>query len=637
MKTFYHFRPNADRTHRVLLLRIFTCTKLLCAFTIFSLLTTNQSLAQEPKSNVNFLSALSQDDELKLSAKNVSQAKQLDQMKIHKKIQLIKVGNLAKVQKKGVLSFTLPGDEERITFYAKSVNAESEATYKWIGHSTDKLSTAIFISKNDYVTGSFNVNNRYFQLYPAEDGISILIEERTDLNLKCDTEGHAHSLKADTLQQKKNSNGARAGVCTEPMRVLVVYTQNAANSVPNINAVIDLSIQQYNTTVDNSGIGGTPQTNYIQEAGRQQVTFGTNSPETTTDPGTATTRVRDNANIQNLRNQFSADLVVCLVEQTYADDVIGNAANIPASNFDYCAIVRAPFSSSAGFFTFTHEVGHLLGGRHQDDGGGPSYSHGYQFTTNTSTTVRTMMHRFANGSTRIMNFSNPNVNVGGVPSGTFNFNYVAKRVSEVSVNIVNFRPSVTQSFNAYIDGPDYISQSGYYNWELLTFCRNFQTTNWQFSTDGFNYGSSVGAGDAVNFYYVDEYSNGTLYLRCNIVTDQNQNYTAYKTININICPGCRKAVANKDQENASENELSMLYPNPAGRKITISYSVKSTSDVEFEFIDLIGKSRLKKALKDVPYGDYREELDVAHLADGMYVCRVKMGNKIYNRSFIVSK
>lgn len=566
-------------------------------------------LAQEGKSTITLLSPVSQEDQSKLSAQNSSTFERFKRSEVYKQVQLVKVGNLAKIQKKGILTFAVPGFEKSVTFFSKTVEARSEADFKWVGASADKLSTAIFISKNGNLSGAFNINERSFQLFSAGDELSMLLEDRTDLGLQCNVEGHAFTSKENTLTKLTNGqpSGARAGVCTEPVRVLVLFTQNAANSVPDINAVIDLSIQQYNTTINNSGIGGIPQTNFIQEAGRQLVTFTSNSPEQTPLAEEAAARVRDDATVQNLRNQFQADLVVCLVEHTYDQNAIGSVTTVPAFNSEYAAIVRAPFASNAANFTFTHEVGHLMGGRHEitADGNGPAYSHGFLFTTNppapgTPTQVRTMMHRAFGGSTRIMHYSNPNVNFDGAPTGTFDINHVARRISEVSPTIVTFRPSVTQPFNAYIDGPDNISQSGYYNWELLTFCRNFSTTEWRFSADGFNYGPPVGAGDAVNFYYVDGNNNGTLYLRCTIVTDQGQTYVTTKTINVNVCPGCRVAFASNGEEPVRVNELTSVFPNPADKKIAVSYSLYQRSDVDVEFVDLIGRRTLTKSIKDAP-------------------------------------
>lgn len=597
-------------------------------------------LAQEGKSLTDLIISASPEDKLKLPVGNVSKLTKIEQSKKYKQVQLVKVGNLAKIQKKGVLTFTIPGLSETFTYFAQKVVAQSELDFTWIGVSADKLSTAIFICKNGELSGTFGINGRGFQLSPTDGGLSVLIEDRNDLNLNCEVEGSAHLNKESTFGRVPTPQhaGAREGVCTEPMRVLVLYTQNASNSVPNINTVIDQSVQQYNTAISNSGLSSGSQTNFVQEAGRQLFTFSSNSPETATTAGEAAGRVRDNPTIQGLRDQYQADVVVCLISHTFSNGAVGSTNTIPASKTQYAAVVGAEYAASPSTFSFAHEFGHFVGGRHEvaADPGGPAYSHGHRFTTSSGTLVRTVMFRDVPGSTRILHFSNPYVSYQGAATGTVDQNYVAKRITEVSPDIVNFRPSVTKPFNAIIDGPDNITQTNFYNWILLTFCRGYSTTEWRFSTDGFNYGPPVGAGDGVVNYYVDNSKNGTLYLKCTVVTDQGNTYVATKTINVNIGSGGRLAATNEKPE-VQANELASIFPNPADKKITVNYVLHQHSHVDVEFVDLIGRITRIKSIKNVPSGNHTEELDVSQLMNGMYVCRLKLGDRVINQSFIVSK
>jgi len=247
------------------------------------------------------------------------------------------------------------------------------------------------------------------------------------------------------------------------------------------------------------------------------------------------------------------------------------------------------------------------------------------------------MHTFQVNSTRILNFSSPHVNFSGTATGTFATNHVARVISENSLNVVNFRPSVNQPFNATIVGPSSIGQTGAYTWELYTFCRNFLTTTWQFSNDGFNYGPSVGFGDAVNNHYIDQYNNGTLYLRCTIITDQNQTYVTTTTINVNICPGCRLASKAEESVLDGETKVNAVFPNPAGNKITLNYAIETKSDVQFEFVDVLGRSHIREHLKEVPAGKHTQEVNISSLQSGLYICRFNANGKISTTSFVVAK
>lgn len=636
MKLHYKFLP--IKQHVCINLQNRLNVKLTYVLLFISFAGVNQRVsAQEEKSVTTLITSASQEDKLKLSVGNTSKITKIEKSKKYKQVQLVKVGNLAKIQKKGVLTFTIPGSGESVTYFAKKVDAQSELDFTWVGVSADKLSTAIFICKNGKLSGTFSINGRSFQLYSTDEGLSVLTEGRTDLNLNCEVEGSAYTNKENIFRKvlPEQHGAARQGTCTEPMRVLVLYTQNASNSVTDIDGVIDQSIQQYNTAIGNSG-SSSSQTNLVQEAARQSITFPSSSdPETATTAGQAAGRVRDNATVQNLRIQYQADVVVCLVSHTYSGGSVGSTNTVPASKTEYAAVVGAEYSAEPSYYTFAHEFGHFVGGRHDNDASGPAYSHGYRFTTSSGTLVRTVMYRDVLGSTRILHFSNPLVFYQGAPTGTFDQNYVVKRIAEVSPDVVNFMPSTTQPFNAIIDGPDNITQSNYYNWVLLTFCRGYSTTEWRFSTDGFNYGSPVGAGDAVSNYFITNSDNGTLYLKCTVVTDQGNTYITTKTITVDVCPSCREAANEKPE--AQVNELASIYPNPADKKITVNYVLHQYSDVDVEFVDLIGRTTRIRSIKNVPSGNHTEELDVSQLTNGMYVCRLKLGGRIVNRSFIVSK
>jgi len=244
------------------------------------------------------------------------------------------------------------------------------------------------------------------------------------------------------------------------------------------------------------------------------------------------------------------------------------------------------------------------------------------------------MHTGATG-TRILYFSAPNINYAGVPVGTYSDNDVARRISEVSTSVVNFRPSTTQPFNAAIIGPTSINSAGNYSWELYTFCRNFLTTTWQFSTDGFNYGPMVGFGDAVNNYYIDGNNNGNLYLRCTILTDQNQTYVTTTTINVNICPGCK--MANEIQEGKEvETSIDGVFPNPAKNKLAVDFTLKKSGDVKFELISMVGRQALVNRLGNLASGKHQYETNVSNLASGLYICKMYLDGQVFTKSIVIA-
>ncbi|WP_353721055.1 hypothetical protein [Dyadobacter sp. 676] len=156
---------------------------------------------------------------------------------------------------------------------------------------------------------------------------------------------------------------------------------------------------------------------------------------------------------------------------------------------------------------------------------------------------------------------------------------------------------MSQQFNAAIIGPTSINTAGWYNWELYYFCKPLGSTTWQFSKDGFNYGSPVGFGDMVSNYNITDANNGNLFLRCTI-NNNGQNYVTTTTINVNICGGCRvsqDAIVESDGD--GESEVKAVFPNPANKVVDVDIYLKNKSDVELQLADITGLNRINKVIE----------------------------------------
>jgi hypothetical protein len=61
------------------------------------------------------------------------------------KLDYVKIGSLAKVQKKGILSFSIPGQSKKVTATATFVEYFSESKYKWYGKTDNGLGDVIVL------------------------------------------------------------------------------------------------------------------------------------------------------------------------------------------------------------------------------------------------------------------------------------------------------------------------------------------------------------------------------------------------------------------------------------------------------------------------------------------------------------
>ncbi len=496
-------------------------------------------------------------DKGNFSAKLREKMTNVEKSPVHKRTMYVQVGNLAKIQKNGILTFSVPGGGSPFTFLARRVEAESERDFIWTGVSDEGLYQAFFICKQGKLSGSFTSKHGNYQLYATDEGVSMLMEVDLSKLGECSTVGKA------SKQDPVKPSGARQSTCQEATRVLVLYTQAAANLVPDINQVVDLGIQQFNSALSNSGIGNQV-TNTLVKAGVEYIGF-----TETSDSKADAIAISQRSDAQALRNQYKADIVLTLTGNVYTDSFGSVGNDIPANYNSAYAVVIANQASLAGAYTFVHETGHLFGGRHDYniDSNGPSYAHGYAIPNQTTRTIMSVRN---NGDlSRILYFSTPSVSVGGTPIGTTTQNDVARRIGEVSPTIVNFQSSTSIPFNAYVSGTSYIRNTGSYQFELIYQCVVPESIEWRVSRDGFTFGSPIGYGDVIN-PYITSSNNGLYYLRCRITLPGGQVNTLSNYTTVDICNGCRvdqSATTNAsiDPNRADENTSLRLTasPNPA--------------------------------------------------------------------------
>lgn len=352
--------------------------------------------------------------------------------RLHKNPQItgyhfIRLNAIATSQKGGVLALQIP-DGPAITATASHVEYESASEYEWIGKTDDDRGTVIIISRAGRVSAHLSTLVGVYEIFPAPSGLYCLqiIDPGKSSDVGCVTtsstskpDGGRISAIGPAEKEGDNAN-AKIQPCqalTYP-RVLVLYTPKAltlAGSTAVITDQVNLSIAQFNSCIYNSGItsaavlvlaGISPMNNFQETA---SITNDLNS-------------LVGNAAVQNLRNQYQADLVLLLTDSYYqGGDVRGKAQTVTLENANSYAVVELWCATSHK--TFAHEVGHLYGCRHDDDNTVlPTYAKGYKIKFLGITTDRTIM--VGNGisgdqaKNRLLNFSNPNVQIGGKATGT---------------------------------------------------------------------------------------------------------------------------------------------------------------------------------------------------------------------------
>lgn len=147
--------------------------------------------------------------------------------------------------------------------------------------------------------------------------------------------------------------------------LLVAYTNGAATASGGIDALIDLAIEETNASFVKSGINAKVRLvnkmaiNYAEA----DKSFDSILADFVADPSVA-----------SQRNAVRADIVVLVINKS---DYCGLADDIAATVDKAYAIVH--YGCATGYYSFGHEIGHLMGARHDLDSDPtlPPYAYGH--------------------------------------------------------------------------------------------------------------------------------------------------------------------------------------------------------------------------------------------------------------------
>lgn len=407
--------------------------------------------------------------------RNSLQSAQLEKFKILernpriKKIHLTTIKNLVEHQKEGYFEFNLPELPETFTAKAKFVEKKSDEDFKWSGQLTDDLGQITLISEKGELFGHIAVADQFYELYPlGEDKYALVELDRSQFTTEeCAT---VDSPSPGISGKDRNEPEDKRFInCNLPIRVLVLFTANADAAVPDIIQTSMLSIFQTNNAFQNSAVSG----NFapITMAGPIQINFN-ETANIDNDVNTLAGR----ADIQTLRNNNGADLVVILTDGNYAG-VLGIVQQIGPNNATSYAIVEA--DAATGNYTFAHELGHLFGGRHEQCNINPfgacdntaGDAHGYSFTYGLFGINKrhTIMHQLIPNYSRILHYSNPNVQYSGNNTGIVNQNNNARQINDQAATVAGFRSFIGQ-LTASVITQGHVPAFGYYRCEAVATC-----------------------------------------------------------------------------------------------------------------------------------------------------------------------
>ena len=303
----------------------------------------------------------------------------------------------------------------------KSVEKRTENDFTVFGKLANLPGDAVLVVRGNDVTGTINTGTQVYRIKPLGSGLhALILVDRSKL-----PQEHPPAFKEREMR-KINTNKLelykrlRPHVVAKPVISLIVaytpaaksaYGDNSANG-DGIKAMIQLAVSETNQGYLNSGINASV---------RLAHTYQVNYNETSRSYDTILAHFSGKSDgfmddIHGLRNSKAADVAVLIINQSaycgLADDIMATVDS---------AFALVHYDCATGYYSFGHEIGHLLGARHnhETDNSVEPFAHGHGCRNgNEWRTIMAYNCPVADGCPRLNYWSNPNVRYNNVPMGT---------------------------------------------------------------------------------------------------------------------------------------------------------------------------------------------------------------------------
>ncbi len=511
------------------------------------------------------------------------------------------------------LTLQLPDEPQAITFTADYVSSKGSNTYSWVGYSQNESICQLYKLPQGFIG----------EIYSATSGMQYSIQEISAGKYTCIKYSSRVATSDCTLdsedEEVDNTVSDRTYCPANNIRVLVLFTAGAAAiAVPTtVGAAI---VAQLNTTTATSGL--TPTQISFTLANVLLLSGFIESFNIITDVND----LADNATAQSLRNANTADVVLLLTTASQTNGV-GRAKRTSASEKNAYCVVQIP--TAVGLFTGSHEIGHVIGARHQRCGTclgvgcDPLTSH-HGFPV--GATMRTIMYQ--NGCdtrARMARWSNPGAPFGMAPTGNSTNNNAAALVGRADdVSCFRSEPSPPTTISTVdLNGLTQICASSSFNHYTVT-GNPFElvppfTYLWEVSLNGISGWTTLSTSDqlALPTANIPLTSSGTLpasfFIR--VTLSDFAGKTGSDQVEVSIA-NCLGGTDDRDALLENMDSKNIFYPNPikdvlllqpfAGAKRAIIFGVNGEKVQEITF----------------NAGLDSETIDMSYLSAGTYFLQV---------------
>ncbi len=343
---------------------------------------------------------------------------------------------------KNSLTLDLPNNTQ-ISLRKTKLTNQSINKFSWFGHVVGKSQSKVnFAVVDKSISGSIFLDNQVFEIISLNNNRVRVIQLDLDNYEACDG-----GIPVVTHNKTKSKSDNTITEASTQMDVLIVYSNDtlaAIGSVASVESLAQASIDNMNTSLANSQLlSGVNSVNVVAIIGIDRDESG--------DSNTELSWLKNNINVQNLRNQYGADMVSMISATTGCG--IGYVMRLPNAGFSGFAYQVTKYTCAVGNLTMAHEFGHNLGLEHNpenssawpDDGSFP-YSYA-QYHDGAYRTVMSYSAPCTMGCTRRMYYSNPDVMFDSLATGAVDEKDNVRTLEQTTLITVNFKESINSIFS----------------------------------------------------------------------------------------------------------------------------------------------------------------------------------------------
>ena len=454
----------------------------------------------------------------------------------------------------------------------------------------------ILIENQYYEIKTIGNNKQILRMYDQSKYPQACVFDQSKLKVnnsenESKTEDNSIHIK---LKNTKKSNQISGNIeCN--LRLLIAYTPAFKTSIGNADNFCQLAVDLLNQTFINSSVNHraelalSHEINYIE---KDNISKDLDSFSTINDG------VMDE--VASWRNQVNADICILITTSTSGGALCGQARAIYGNRDSVFCVIN--YNCAISNISFPHEIGHLLGARHNNDSKTTPFANGHGFESSINK-WRTIM-AVASLSTRLPFWSNPNIQRNGVAMGTTAINNNATVLNTTIVDAKVFRQpnsSLTISSSPSIENNNIVDYNAIDNIS---------------SAQSYPSGVNVSYRAGVSITLSAGFRSGSVF-SAQIVPIANCTGNPYAGGVSNggddITPNDNKSII------PINNSEFSVYPNPTNGIFNIEYNLIEAMRISLSIVDINGKEVISIFKdKNETNQHYKLQIEINQFADGVY-------------------